>query len=308
MARATKPARSGKAARPTKTSRVSRAYRVDDGARFRLKDHDAADSGGVDKADSDALLAHTLERLSELQGKLYAQHQWAFLAILQGIDASGKDSVIKYVMHGVNPLGCQAYAFKAPSSGERDHDYLWRHVAKLPERGNIGIFNRSYYEEVLIVRVHPEILEEERIPPKLLGDDVWTQRFKDIRAHERYLAHNGIVVRKFFLNISKGEQRKRFLERLDRPEKNWKFNPEDLGERAHWDKYMSVYEDMIRNTSTPEAPWFVVPADKKWFTRLVVADAIVEALEGMGVDYPKLDDEKRREIDEARKIVAAEKE
>ena len=223
--------------------------------------------------------------------------------ILQGIDASGKDSVIKHVMSGVNPHGCRAYSFKAPSSEELDHDFLWRHVTKLPERGNIGIFNRSYYEEVLIVRVHPEMLQTERIPPQLLEGDVWSQRFKDMRAHERYLAHNGIAVRKFFLNVSKEEQRKRFLERLDRPEKNWKFNAQDIHEREYWDDYMNAYEEMVRHTSTPEAPWYVVPADKKWFTRLVVADAIVEALEEMGVDYPKLDDKRRQELEEARKIV-----
>ena len=206
--------------RVAKTHRVSRAYRVDGGEKFLLKDHDPADSGDANKADSDALLQQGIERLTDLQGKLYAQRQWALLVILQGIDASGKDSVIKHVMSGVNPLGCRAYSFKAPSSDELDHDYLWRHVARLPERGNIGIFNRSYYEEVLVVRVHPELLQEERLPAQLTDDDVWPQRFKDIRAHERYLAHNGTVVRKFFLNVSKEEQRKRFLERLDRPEKN----------------------------------------------------------------------------------------
>ncbi len=291
----------------TKAARISRAYRVDGGDIFRLKDFDPADSGAVPKANSDDLLREGIERLADLQGKLYAQHQWALLLILQGLDASGKDSVIKHVMSGMNPLGCRAYSFKEPSSEELDHDFLWRHVSKLPERGGIGIFNRSYYEEVLVVRVHPELLEAEHIPSPLVGDDIWTQRFEDIRAHERYLARNGIVVRKFFLDVSKGEQRKRFLERLDRPEKNWKFNPDDLHQRASWDEYMSAYEDLIRNTSTPEAPWYVVPADRKWFTRLVVADAIIEALEEMGVDYPKLDEGQRRQIEDARKIVEAEK-
>ena len=293
-------------ARATPTTRISRAYRVDDGDKFRLKDHDPSDSGGIQKAGSDALLADGIQHLTDLQAKLYAEHRWALLVILQGIDAAGKDSVIKHVMSGANPTGCRVYSFKAPAGDELDHDYLWRHVRKLPERGNIGIFNRSYYEEVLVVRVHPEILQSERIPPKLLEGDVWSQRFKDMRAHERYLAHNGIVVRKFFLNVSKAEQRKRLLERLDRPEKNWKFNPEDLKERALWDDYMNAYEDMVRNTSTPEAPWYVVPADKKWFTRVVVADAIVETLEDMGVDYPKLDEKRRQELAEARKLIESE--
>ena len=294
-------------ARAAKAPHLS-PYRVDDGKKFRLKDHSPSDSGGVTKTSSESLLTQGIERLEELQGKLYAQGQWSVLVIFQGLDASGKDSAIKHVMSGLNPLGCRAYSFKAPTSGELDHDYLWRHVAKLPERGNIGIFNRSYYEELLVVRVHREILERERLPRELLTEDIWTQRFEDINAHERYLTRNGTIIRKFFLNVSRGEQRKRFLERLDRREKNWKFNPEDLGERAHWSAYMNAYEEMIRNTSTQAAPWYVVPADKKWFTRLVVADALVEALEEIGVEYPKLDDEKRRQIKEARKVVEAENE
>lgn len=293
-------------ARATKAARVSRAYRVDSGDKFRLKDYDPAGSEGVQKSDSEALLQQGLDRLSDLQVKLYAQHEWAMLVILQGLDASGKDGVIKHVMSGMNPLGCRAYAFKEPSSEELDHDFLWRHVRRLPERGGIGIFNRSYYEEVLIVRVHPELLHAEHIPAGLVGEDIWSQRFKDIRAHERYLAQNGTVVRKFFLNVSKQEQRKRFLERLDKPEKTWKFNPEDLEQRKFRDDYLDAYEDMVRNTSTPEAPWYVVPADKKWFTRLVVADAIIEALEEKGVEFPKRDEEKGRQIEEARKILAAE--
>jgi PPK2 family polyphosphate:nucleotide phosphotransferase len=280
---------------------------VDDGQGFHLKDFDPADSNAMrTKEHAAADLQTGIQRLQDLQTRLYAQGQWALLIILQGLDASGKDSVIKHVMSGINPQGCQVSSFKAPSTEELAHDFLWRSQLALPERGRIGIFNRSYYEEVLVVRVHPEMLTEEHIPARLLKGDVWRQRYTDIRAFEEHLARNGIVVCKFFLNISRNEQRKRFLERLDRPDKNWKFSPNDIQEREHWDEYMQAYEEMIRNTSTPEAPWYVVPADKKWFTRLVVADAVGETLERLGVDYPKIDAKKRKQMEETRAILEAE--
>jgi PPK2 family polyphosphate:nucleotide phosphotransferase len=290
----------------TSIRHISRAYRIDDVDKFRLKDFDPDDTGGVAKVDSSALLAEGIAKLQELQSKMYAQNQWSLLLILQGLDASGKDSAIKHVMSGVNPMGCRAFSFKAPTSGELDHDFLWRHVIRLPERGQIGIFNRSYYEEVLVVRVHPEILAHEQLPDHLTDGDVWQRRFKDIRAYERHLADNGTVVRKFYLNISKKEQRQRFEDRLNQPDKNWKFNIEDLRERQYWDQYMGVYEDMIRHTSRPEAPWYVVPADHKWFTRLVVADAVIDALEEMKVDYPKLTQEQEQRLEEARRMLETE--
>jgi PPK2 family polyphosphate:nucleotide phosphotransferase len=293
--------------RDGKTASVSHAYRVDDGQSFHLKDFDPADTGAMPTNEHAAAdLAKGVEQLRDLQTRLYAQGQWALLVILQGLDASGKDSVIKHVMSGLNPQGCQVSSFKAPSAEELAHDFLWREQRVLPERGRIGIFNRSYYEEVLVVRVHPELLANKHIPARLLKGDVWKQRFADIRAYEEYLAHNGIAVRKFFLNLSKREQRKRFLERLNRPDKNWKFDPNDVREREYWDDYMHAYEEMVRQTSTPDAPWYVVPADKKWFTRLVVADAVAEALEELGVDYPKFDAAKRKQMEEARAILEAE--
>jgi PPK2 family polyphosphate:nucleotide phosphotransferase len=242
-------------------------------------------------------------RMAELQDKLYAQDRWAVLLIFQGMDAAGKDGAVRHVMNGINPQGCQVYSFKTPSTEELDHDYLWRSIRCLPERGRIGIFNRSYYEEVLIVRVHPQVLASERIPAPLVTKNIWEERFEDIRSCERYLSRNGLVIRKFFLNVSRKEQKKRFLDRLQLPEKNWKFSAADLHERQHWDEYMEAYEEMIANTSTPQSPWFVIPADNKWFTRLAVAAAIVDTLEGLNLSYPKVDAQKRKELQSARKTL-----
>jgi PPK2 family polyphosphate:nucleotide phosphotransferase len=290
-----------------KAGPVSHAYRVEDGNSFHLKDFDPADTGAMPtKEHAAAELDLGIERLQDLQTRLYAQSQWALLIILQGLDASGKDSVIKHVMSGLNPQGCEVTSFREPSVEDLAHDFLWRSQRALPLRGRIGIFNRSYYEEVLVVRVHPEMLTEQNIPARLLKGDVWKQRYADIRAHEEHLAKNGIAVRKFFLNVSKNEQRKRFLERLDRPDKNWKFSPHDIQEREHWDEYMHAYEELVRHTSTPESPWYVVPADKKWYTRLVVADAVIHALESPGVDYPKIDAAKRKQMEQTRAILEAE--
>ena len=241
--------------------------------------------------------------MAELQDKLYADNRWGLLLIFQALDAAGKDSVIKHVMSGVNPQGCQVYSFKVPSPEELDHDYLWRNMKCLPERGRIGIFNRSYYEEVLVVRVHPQILAGEKIPARLVTKNIWEERFEDICSFERYLARNGFVIRKFFLNVSKKEQKKRFLERLQKPEKNWKFSAADLRERERWNDYMDAYEDMIAHTSTSHAPWFVIPADHKWFTRVAVAAAVVDALDELNLSYPKVDPQKRKELDAARKVL-----
>ena len=291
----------------TKLGKLAKAYCVERGKHFRLKDFDPADTAGIrSKQHATADLQKSLEQLADLQNKLYAQDQWALLLIFQGMDASGKDGVIKHVMTGVNPMGCQAYSFKAPSSEEQQHDYLWRTMQRIPERRRIGIFNRSYYEEVLIVRVHPDLLKNENIPPSLITKKIWEQRFDDICAFERYLSRNGIVVRKFFLNLSKKEQARRFLARLDEPEKNWKFSAADIHEREYWNDYMEAYEDMIQHTATPAAPWYVVPADNKWFTRLVVASAIIDTLlEQLNLSYPKVDAKRRKELDEARKLLEA---
>lgn len=290
-----------------KIAPVSHAYRVEDGQSFHLNDFDPADSGAMrSKEPAAAELDKGIERLRDLQTKLAAQRQWALLIVLQGLDSAGKDSVIKHVMSGLNPQGCQVSSFRAPSDEDLAHDFLWRAQRAMPERGRIGIFNRSFYEEVLIVRVHPELLANEGIPKALLKGDVWKQRFADIRAYEDYLAHNGIAMRKFFLNVSRKEQRKRLLERLDRPDKNWKFNAQDVHEREYWDDYMHAYEEMVRHTSTPESPWYVVPADKKWFTRLVVADAVIQALDSLSVDYPKIDAAKREQVEQTRAILEAE--
>jgi len=284
--------------------KLAKAYRVDHGQRFRLKDFDPADNGGIRSEEHAAdALQKGIEQLRDLQDKLYAQDRWALLLIFQGMDAAGKDGVIKHVMSGVNPEGCQVYSFKEPSAEELNHDYLWRCQRQLPERGRIGIFNRSYYEEVLVLRVHSELLQKEKIPPSLMSKKIWEQRFEDICGLEHYLSHNGIVVRKFFLNLSKKEQAKRFLARLEEPEKNWKFSASDIHEREFWHDYREAFEDMIRHTATPAAPWYVVPADHKWFTRLVVASAIVETLEGLGLGYPKVNAAKRKELEEARKLL-----
>jgi PPK2 family polyphosphate:nucleotide phosphotransferase len=273
------------------TRRLAAPYRVTSGKDFRLADFDPGDTGLLRDADKDEAkkaLARGIEKLKELQEKLYAQDRWAVLAIFQAMDAAGKDSTIKHVMSGVDPQGCDVSAFKAPSREELDHDFLWRCAKRLPERGRIGIFNRSYYEEMLVVRVHPELLEAQNLPRGLVTKKIWQERFDDVRAFERYLARNGTIVLKFFLNVSKKEQKKRFLERLERPEKNWKYSAQDVHEREHWKEYMGAYEDVIRETSTPHAPWYVVPADHKWYTQVVVAGALVDALASLDLEFPKL--------------------
>jgi PPK2 family polyphosphate:nucleotide phosphotransferase len=283
-------------------------YRVNDGAKFRLRDHDPADTGGLGKkAEARQRLEEGRARMRELQDMLYAQDRHALLLIFQAMDAAGKDSAIKHVMSGVDPQGCQVFAFKTPSEEELDHDFLWRTTRALPERGRIGVFNRSYYEEVLIVRVHPKILHRQKLPAALAADDdIWAHRFQSINGFERHLTRNGTVVRKFFLHVSREEQRRRFLARLDEPEKNWKFALADVEERRHWDQYMDAYDAMIRHTSTKDAPWYVVPADHKWFTRLVVADAIIDALESLDLHYPKVAEAKREELQQARQLLEAE--
>ena len=293
--------------RSRRIGRFAKPYRVDDGRKFRLKDHDPGDSSGIDsKEKAGKLLAKGVERLAVLQEKLYAQDKWAVLVILQAMDAAGKDGVIKHVMSGINPQGCQVFSFKAPTSEELDHDFLWRTAKSLPERGRIGIFNRSYYEEVLIVRVHPEILAKQKLPERLVGRRIWKERYEDIAAHERYLARNGVAILKFFRNVSKGEQKKRFLERLDRPQKNWKFSAVDAKERGHWKEYMAAYEDMIRATAAPHAPWIVVPADKKWFARLVVAAAVADAMEELDLEFPGVTPAQKQELAAARQALERE--
>jgi len=283
-------------------SEILERYRVRKGANFRITDIDPADTCGIDieKAEAKALLAEGVKRLSALQERLYADHTYAILIILQALDAAGKDSVIKHVMSGVNPQGCEVHPFKVPSQLELDHDFLWRASLALPRRGHIGIFNRSYYEEVLVVRVHKELLERQNLPPNLVTDKIWQERFEDINAFELHLARNGIVPIKFFLHVSKKEQQKRLLERIDDPAKQWKFNAGDVGERKLWDQFMAAYGDMIRATATEDAPWYVVPADHKWFTRLVVAAAIVERLEEINPKFPKLDDAALRDLQAVR--------
>jgi PPK2 family polyphosphate:nucleotide phosphotransferase len=283
-----------------------RPYRIVDGKGFRLKDVDPADTGSLgseDKQESRELLQSGVARLADLQEKLYAQDHWALLLIFQAMDAAGKDSTIKHVMSGVNPQGCQVFSFKAPSHEDLDHDYLWRCMKALPERGRIGIFNRSYYEEVLVVRVHPELLKGQRIPPFLVTKHIWKERYEDINAMERYLGRNGVAIRKFFLHVSRGEQRKRFLDRLEEPDKNWKFSVADARERDHWDSYMDAYEQMIQRTASAHAPWFVVPADNKWFTRLVVAAAVIDALEDLDLAFPKVTTERRQELQAVRQLL-----
>jgi PPK2 family polyphosphate:nucleotide phosphotransferase len=288
---------------------LSRPYRVTGKKGFRLKNVNPADTaflGEEDKPRAREALQTGVEALTELQDMLYAQDRWGVLLVFQAMDAAGKDSSIKHVMSGVNPQGCQVFSFKAPSAEELDHDYLWRCSRNLPERGRIGIFNRSYYEEVLVLRVHPELLQAEKLPESRCGKDIWKHRYRDIRAYERYLDTNGIIVRKFFLHVSREEQKRRFMDRIDRPEKNWKFSASDARERAHWDDYMSAYEDAIRETATRESPWYVVPADNKWFTRVVVAAAIIDALASLDLHYPKVGGTKLRELAAARKLLMAE--
>lgn len=283
-------------------------YRIEQGKRFHLRDIDPDDHHEIeDKAQAQALLAEGVELLAEMQDKLYAQDRWSLLLVFQAMDAAGKDGTIKHVMSGINPQGCQVFSFKAPSSTDLDHDFLWRTTNCLPERGRIGIFNRSYYEEVLVVRVHPQILANQKLPPSLVTKDIWEERFQDINHFEHYLARNGTVVRKFFLHVSRAEQKKRFLERLERPEKNWKFSLADARERQHWKAYMHAYEDMIRHTATPYAPWFVVPADTKWFTRVVVAAAVIDALADLDLHYPVVDKAKRKDLAAAREALLGEK-
>jgi PPK2 family polyphosphate:nucleotide phosphotransferase len=285
-------------------SRLAERYEVRKPASFRLKSVDPDDTAGLQSEDKAAeRLAEGVKRISELQAKLYAEHRWSMLLVFQAMDAAGKDSTIKHVMSGINPQGTIVEAFKQPSSEELDHDFLWRCHKDLPAAGHIGIFNRSYYEEVLVVRVHPEYLAAQHLPPKSVGKDIWKNRFKDIRNWEQYLTRNGVVIRKFFLYVSKGEQKQRFLSRLEQPEKNWKFSEADVKERGHWKEYMNAYEDMIRNTSTRDAPWYVVPADHKWFTRLVVAEAVIDALESVKPGFPVVDAKHKRELAAARRAL-----
>jgi PPK2 family polyphosphate:nucleotide phosphotransferase len=287
-------------------ARIANSYKISDGSGFRLKDYDPADTGKIDcKETAEELLQHGTGRLIDLQEKLYAQDRWALLVILQGLDAGGKDGAIKHVMSGVNPQGCDVHAFKVPSAEELEHDYLWRAHKALPERGKIGIFNRSYYEEVLVARVHPKVLSAQKLPDKLATGEIWDERFADMNAFERYLARNGVMVVKFFLHLSKKEQKRRFLERLDDPRKNWKFSMDDLKEREHWKEYQDAFEQMVMNTATKRAPWYVVPADNKWFTRLVVAGGIIHALEKMELAFPKVDETKRKELTAVRKKLVA---
>jgi PPK2 family polyphosphate:nucleotide phosphotransferase len=292
----------------SKLGRFVHPYRVTSGKGFRLKDHDPRDTAHLkeDKKKAKELLAQGVRMLADLQDKLYAQDRWGVLLVFQAMDAAGKDGTIKHVMSGVNPQGCQVYSFKSPSPEELDHDFLWRSNKALPERGRIGIFNRSYYEEVLVVRVHPGILAGQKLPPRLVGKKIWKERYESISDMERHLARNGTVVLKFFLNVSRKEQKRRFLERLEMPDKNWKFSQADAKERQLWKAYMAGYEDAIRATAKPWAPWYVVPADNKWFTRLVVAGAIIDAMEGLGLRYPEVDDAKKKELAAARRLLQSE--
>jgi PPK2 family polyphosphate:nucleotide phosphotransferase len=287
-----------------KTAKLAKSYRIDDGKRFRLKDFDPADTGHLHSVDqAREHLQRDIVRMTDLQAKLYAQGCWSVLLIFQAMDAAGKDGTIKHVMTGVNPEGVQVSSFKTPSATELQHDFLWRTGQRLPERGHIGIFNRSYYEEVLVVRVHPNVLENETLPPSLVTKNIWEERFEDIRSFERHMARNGTVIRKFFLYLSKREQKRRFLARLEEPEKNWKFSAADIHEREYWDDYQKAYEEMIRHTATKQAPWYVIPADNKWFTHLAVSAAIVETLEELGPAYPQVDAAKRKELQAARQTL-----
>jgi len=293
-----------------KIEKLLKRYRVEEGKHFRLQHYDPADTHGLKselKPQARQWLAHGVEEMSRLQDILAAQDRWGLLLILQAMDAAGKDGTIKHVMSGVNPQGVQVSSFKAPSAEELDHGYLWRCMKSAPARGRIGIFNRSYYEEVLVVRLHPELLEKQKLPRSLVTKHVWKERFEDINAFERYLTRNGIAVLKIFLHVSRKEQKRRFMERLTQSEKNWKFSPSDVRERQHWDAYQGAYEDAIRHTANPHAPWYVVPADNKWFTRLVVAAAVVHALERMNLKYPKLDGMQKAELEKARQQLEKEK-
>ncbi len=285
-------------------AKIAEPYRITNGEKFRLKDYDPADTGGMkDKEKALKTLEKSVQLLSHLQEKLYAQDEWAALLIFQAMDAAGKDGAIKHVMSGINPEGCQVTSFKAPSHEELDHDYLWRTHKAIPERGKIGIFNRSYYEEVLVVRVHEELLDMEQLPKEMRGKHIWEDRYEDINNFEQYLVRNGLVVLKFFLHLSKSEQKKRFLERLEMPEKNWKFSMADVKERGYWKDYQKAYEEMIQNTATKQAPWYVIPADNKWFTRLAVAAATIAALDSLDLQFPEVDKDKKKELTKVREAL-----
>ena len=293
-----------------RASKLAARYRVDKPGKFRLKDCDPDDTMGFGpeaKGRAAELLAAGVDHLADLQEKLYAQDRWGVLLVFQAMDAAGKDGTIKHVMSGINPQGCQVHSFKSPSAEELDHDFLWRTNCRLPERGRIGIFNRSYYEEVLVVRVHPENLQRQKLPPEVLSKDIWKERFEDINAFERYLTRNGYTIRKFFLNVSKKEQKRRFLERLELEQKNWKFSLADAKERGFWEKYMEAYEDMIQHTATPWAPWIVVPADDKPLARLIVAAAVVDAMDDMNLSYPKVSAAQKKDLEAAKQALLSEK-
>jgi PPK2 family polyphosphate:nucleotide phosphotransferase len=288
-------------------ARLAEPFRVTDGDKFRLKDYDSGDTSGVkDKHQAHNMLDHGVKMLSELQEKLYAQDRWALLVIVQGMDTAGKDGIIKHVMSGVNPQGCDVWSFKTPSNEELDHDFLWRSHKLVPERGKIGIFNRSYYEEALIVRVHSDVLQREKLPPEFLTKSIWKDRFEDINAFERYLARNGILVLKFFLHLSKKEQKARFLSRLEDSKKNWKFSMADVKERGYWKQYQNAYEEVVQNTATKYAPWYVVPADNKWFARVVVASAIVNTLNKLNLSFPDVAKSTRKELEKIREALEQE--
>jgi len=289
-------------------SRIIEPYCIAKGEKFRLKDHDPADTNGIkDKQQAQGLLEDGTALLSHMQEKLYAQDRWALLLIFQAMDAAGKDGAIKHVMSGVNPQGCDVSSFKSPSSEELDHDYLWRTHKSIPARGKIGIFNRSYYEEVLVVRVHPTFLRAQKLPDDLITKHIWDERYEDINSFERYLTRNGVVIRKFFLNVSKKEQKKRFLERLEDSKKNWKFSMADVQERGFWKDYQEAYEEMIQHTATKHAPWYVIPSDNKWFTRLAVASAIIETLNGLHLAFPDVEEAKKKELQAVRASLLSEK-
>jgi len=290
-----------------KLNHIARRFRIDQPAKFRLAKHDPAEccALSIDKKDAQALLADGIARLTELQERLYAENRWSVLIVLQAMDAAGKDSIIKHVMTGLNPQGCEVHPFKQPSAEELSHDFLWRMAQRLPSNGRIGIFNRSHYEEVLTVRVHKELLAGQKLPKALVGKSIWLQRFEDIRTFERHLARNGTRILKFFLNVSKEEQRQRLVARIDEPAKRWKFSMSDVTERERWDDYMEAFEDMIRQTSTPEAPWFVVPADHKWFARMVVAGALVQELDALKLNYPRVEGKALKELRKVEKALKA---
>jgi PPK2 family polyphosphate:nucleotide phosphotransferase len=289
-----------------RVKKFTKPFRITDSKGFKINHIDPSDTLDLkseDKPRAKEALQNGIELLAELQDKLYAQDRWSVLLIFQAMDAAGKDGAIKHVMSGINPQGCQVFSFKAPTSEDLDHDYMWRCLKRLPERGRIGIFNRSYYEEALVVRVHEDILRKQKLPEKLVTKHIWDERFQDIRNFERYLSRNGTIVRKFFLHVSQEEQKKRFLERIDNPEKNWKFSSADAKERGHWDEYMKAYEEMIRNTATKDSPWYVVPADNKWFTRLVVAAAVIDSLASLDLKYPDVGEDKLKELAEAKSLL-----